>query len=180
METTVNEELVQACRKKQQDYMYQDMDKEFMELVMNELEEEFAMEEMRQEAAFWGKEDWEERVRPRVPSGPLPQHALDRLRAQGKETPQEYKARRARVAQLKQDRAVEKEEKKAHDELPVPPKPTVEFRLALQQARQSAKMTQETLASTCRVKKKVVADWEAGRATVPSAKMAIIKRVLKM
>jgi DNA-binding transcriptional regulator YiaG len=182
METTVNAELIDACRQKQRDFVEEDADKAFAEVVYQDMLNDMRREEEREMLEY--DDEHRDMFDCEVRRLPLSEARKAELRAQGKETPDEYKARRARVAREKVERAKrveeDKEVKKAREELPVVAKPTLEFRLALQQARQVAKMTQETLASKCGVKKSVVADWEAGRAPVPPAKMTIIKRVLKM
>jgi DNA-binding transcriptional regulator YiaG len=180
METTTNAELIDACRRKQRAFIEEDADKAFAEIVYQDMLTDMRLEEEREMFEYDDRDmfDCEDR---RLP---LTEARKAELRAQGKETPDEYKARKARVAREKVERAVraeaQKEDKKAREELPVVAKPTLEFRLVLQQARQNAKMTQEALAGKCGVKKGVVADWEAGRAPVPPGKMTIIKRVLKM
>jgi DNA-binding transcriptional regulator YiaG len=180
METTANAALIEACRHKQSAFVEEDENNAFCEALYQDFLAETRQEEERR---LFGDDDlFEHEEYPR--RAPLTEARKAALRAQGKETPDEYKERKAHVAREKVQRAVraeeENEKRKAQDELPVVAKPTLEFRLALQQARQAAKMTQETLAGKCGVKKGVVADWEAGRAPVPPAKMIIIKRVLKM
>lgn len=178
METTANAELIEACRQKQRAFIEEDADKAFSEAVYQDMLTDMRLEEERDAFEYDDLFDCEDR------RAPLTEARKTELRAQGKETPDEYKERKARVAREKVQRAVradeQKEIRKAQEELPVVAKPTLEFRLALQQSRQAAKMTQETLAGKCSVKKGVVADWEAGRAPVPPAKMTIIKRLLKM
>lgn len=182
METTANAELIDACRQKQRDFVEEDENKAFAKFVYQDMLDDMRREEERE--MFEYDDDHRDMFDCEVRRLPLSEARKAELRAQGKETPDEYKARKARVAREKVERAVraeaQKEDKKAREELPVVAKPTLEFRLALQQARQHAKMTQEALAGKCGVKKGVVADWEAGRAPVPPGKMTIIKRVLKM
>jgi DNA-binding transcriptional regulator YiaG len=182
MRTTANAKLVDDCREKQSEYERKEFEetllqREMLDAIMADMRDEYEAE-MR--AEYGGGDDvWDEMDAPR-PRGPMPQSVKDKLRAQGKETPDDYARRRQQVAAQKVEREKQKEAKKEHDELPVQAKPTIEFRLMLQQARTAKKMTQEQLAQQCKVKKNIVADWEAGRVNVPPEKMKILKRILNL
>jgi hypothetical protein len=135
METTANAALIEACRHKQSAFVEEDENNAFCEALYQDFLAETRQEEERR---LFGDDDlFEHEEYPR--RAPLTEARKAALRAQGKETPDEYKERKAHVAREKVQRAVraeeENEKRKAQDELPVVAKPTLEFRLALQQAR---------------------------------------------
>lgn len=173
--TTVNAELVDKCRQKQEDYATEDMHRAFAEMCSRDIEDDWNREERGEE--HLDDEDW-----PQQRS--LPLSTLYKLRSQGKETPSEFTHRRAIEAEQRMNQRItreeEKERKKEQQELPVVAKPTVEFRIMLQQARNAQRFTQEQLAQKCGVKKTVVAEWESGKTVVPNEKMKMLKRILKI
>jgi len=121
-------------------------------------------------------------LRPRV----LTQSQIDKIHAQGKETPDEYTARRRRENSMKMNKreviAEKKEERQENAELPPVKVVPREFRIQVQQARQAAGMKQAELAQKVGVKATIIQDFEAGKPGGVVSKIieTKIKRVLKM
>jgi DNA-binding XRE family transcriptional regulator len=176
METSVNRRLINACRTKQDNDKYEELERQALESLMLEEDPVYSVWEERDD-------DWGDASIPEY-RGPLSEKRKAELRAAGKETPDEYKARQRRVIEARIERTVSKAEQKeaneAFKELPVIAKPPREFRLMLQQTRAENKMTQEQLAQKCGVKKNVYADWEAGKVPIPEAKLKLLKKILKV
>lgn len=121
-------------------------------------------------------------LRPRV----LTQAQIDKIHAQGKETPAEYTARRQRENSSKMNKreviAEKKEERQENAELPPVKVVPREFRIQVQQARQAANLKQVELAQKVGVKATVIQDFENGKPGAVLSKVVEnkIKRVLKM
>lgn len=175
METSLNRQLINACRTKQEEDEWKEFEQQTLEALL--LEEDEAYD------PFQRMFDDDDASFPEY-RGPLSEKRKAELRAMGKETPDEYKQRQRRVAEARTERFVakaeQKEEKQAFQELPVIAKPPREFRLLLQQSRAENKLTQEQLAQKCGVKKNVYADWEAGKVPIPEAKLKLLKKILKL
>ena len=90
-----------------------------------------------------------------------------RLRAQGKETPAQYEARRQQVTEAKNRKRYEVAEtrEKREEDKELPPIKVVprEFRLEVARVRGEMSMTQKVLAQKVGVSVKIIQDFEAGK-----------------
>ncbi len=103
--------------------------------------------------------------------------------SRGHETPYEYELRQ-RVNQVNAHQsAVRKEkvaEKKVDDEIPKTEKPSVEFRIQLQQARSARGMSQKDLAQRLNIKVQDLQGYESGKVMPSKAIIGKMRRILKM
>ncbi len=113
---------------------------------------------------------------------PISQATRDRLAREGKETPEQYAARRMRVfteKTMRQHEIIEEKKKREEEkELPTIKKPTKDFCILLQQARVAKGWTQKDLALKLGIKAQELQTYENGKSQIPPAVMKKMQRVL--
>jgi ribosome-binding protein aMBF1 (putative translation factor) len=115
-------------------------------------------------------------------TGPLPQHVVDRLHKQGKETPDEYRARRNAAFRSHQELLIKngakKETREMDKELPPVEKPTKDFCVLLQQASLARGLKQKDLAAKLNIKVNDLQSYESGKVKIPEAILRKMRRLL--